>query len=931
MTRKRICLITILPENETPRRIMTGVFSQCNKYGYDVCVVSSLVSVCNYYKNYLQGELNIYNLINPDLFDAFIITPVPMTEDRNLFLYKSLLKKFKDIKKPFVSIDCPFGAFPVVYTDDKLPFYHITEHLIKKHKCRNFDVLSGSDDSQLTNMRLEGIFDALKDNKIDFDINRVFRGDYWYLGGEKLANRYISGELELPDAIICLSDHMAIGLINRLIQNNIRVPEDVIVTGFGAVREAALNTPPVTSCVPFQADTGKKAVDYIHNIFEGKNKTGKEEDKPGKTEIKFGMTCGCKEDFSYTRSYIQNEGRSLKYNYADNNIWNNIDLTMLQESYMAENLTAAVNPKQCIEKIYESKYLIKPYKRFYICLNEDWLKPDLNLVNGYKKNMLLTISAEAGSKYHGYTHHVFFGDGNEIKFPSKKMIPALQEEFSSPQVFYFTPLHFGNECLGYSVLQNNLDEPGIIGEVYRNYLRNINNALEMTRTKNSATYLSEHDSMTQLRNRRGMESFMNIKMKNAGKNDSIFAIVIDMDGLKNRNDKYGHSEGDKGIKIIAKAAASITASEEVCVRGGGDEFFVLGIGRYTDKKIEEKISNFECYIETANETMEIPVSASIGYCLMPYNEEEGFQIVLDKADANMYQIKRAKKRTKRKFQMKRIITVQDISCIGKCSLTVALPVISAMGVEACVLPTAVLSTHTAFKGFTFRDLTKDISKITAHWKEEKLHFDAIYTGYLGSFEQINIIEKFIEEFASNDTLIIVDPCMGDNGVLYSGFTKDFADSMANLCAHADVIAPNLTEAAFMLGIPYADRGYSKEQVEDILKKLAGLGAKKIVLKGISFDEKKLGIAAYDSENEKISWYFHEKMPQNFHGTGDIFASVLTGSLVRGNSLEKSYRLAADFVVESIHATLSHADYNWYGVDFEKAIPFLISQLSDNLP
>ena len=279
--------------------------------------------------------------------------------------------------------------------------------------------------------------------------------------------------------------------------------------------------------------------------------------------------------------------------------------------------------------------------------------------------------------------------------------------------------------------------------------------------------------------------------------------------------------------------------------------------------------------------------------------------------------------------MKRIITVQDISCVGKCSLTVALPVISAMGVEACVLPTAVLSTHTAFKGFTFRDLTGDITAITKHWQQEKICFDAIYTGYLGSLEQINLMHQLIKDFGGGSTRVIVDPCMADNGSLYSGFTPEFAKAMAGLCAKADVIVPNLTEASFLLGEPYIASGYTKEYIEELVKKLAGLGARRVVLKGISFDEKKIGIASYDSDSQKTTWYFHEKMPQNFHGTGDIFASVLTGALVRDFSLDKACRLAADFVVESIKATLSHKDYNWYGVDFESAIPFLISQLSGN--
>lgn len=276
--------------------------------------------------------------------------------------------------------------------------------------------------------------------------------------------------------------------------------------------------------------------------------------------------------------------------------------------------------------------------------------------------------------------------------------------------------------------------------------------------------------------------------------------------------------------------------------------------------------------------------------------------------------------------MKRIITVQDISCVGKCSLTVALPVISAMGVEACVLPTAVLSTHTAFKGFTFRDLTADISAITSHWKQEKIGFDAIYTGYLGSFEQIELMHSLIADFGGGSTRVIVDPCMGDNGALYSGFTPDFAKAMAVLCSKADVIVPNLTEASFMLDVPYLAAGYTKEYIEDLVQKLAGLGSRRVVLKGVSFDDKKIGIVSYDSQNQKISWYFHERMPQSFHGTGDIFASVLTGALVRGFELQDACRLAADFVVEAIRATLSHKDYNWYGVDFESAIPYLVERI-----
>lgn len=285
--------------------------------------------------------------------------------------------------------------------------------------------------------------------------------------------------------------------------------------------------------------------------------------------------------------------------------------------------------------------------------------------------------------------------------------------------------------------------------------------------------------------------------------------------------------------------------------------------------------------------------------------------------------------------MKRILTIQDISCLGKCSLTVALPIISAMGIETCVIPTAVLSTHTAFKDFTFHDLTSDIPQIIDHWKNEKINFDAIYTGYLGSFQQLNIMHQLIDNFISNDTIKIIDPCMADFGKLYTGFTTEFVQEMASLCSKADIIVPNMTEASYLLNIPYIECGYNKEYIEEILKKLASLGAKRVVLKGVQFSNqgddnnstKKIGIATYDSQSERFGWYFHEKIDESFHGTGDIFASVLTGAIMRGISLENACKLAADFVVEAIKNTVNQKDYNWYGVNFESAIPFLVNKLT----
>lgn len=276
--------------------------------------------------------------------------------------------------------------------------------------------------------------------------------------------------------------------------------------------------------------------------------------------------------------------------------------------------------------------------------------------------------------------------------------------------------------------------------------------------------------------------------------------------------------------------------------------------------------------------------------------------------------------------MKRIVTIQDISCFGKCSLTVALPIISAMGVEAVILPTAVLSTHTGgFKNFTFRDLSEDIPKITNHWKAENIDFDAIYTGYLGSFEQIDQMKAFIDE-KSDNTLVFVDPAMADNGKLYTGFTPEFAKHMATLCAKADIIVPNLTEASFMLGIPYVESGYDEEYIRGVLKKLTDLGAKCAVLTGVSFSDDKLGFAMYNCETDEFACYFNEKADAKFHGTGDIFSSVCIGGIMRGKSLFDALKLAADYTLRCIKTTLPNKEKHWYGVEFEKEIPYLVNEL-----
>lgn len=278
-------------------------------------------------------------------------------------------------------------------------------------------------------------------------------------------------------------------------------------------------------------------------------------------------------------------------------------------------------------------------------------------------------------------------------------------------------------------------------------------------------------------------------------------------------------------------------------------------------------------------------------------------------------------------KQKRAMAIHDISCVGRCSLTVALPILSAAGIDTGVLPTSILSTHTGgFEGFTFRDLTEDLVPITDHWKTLNLEFNALYSGFLGSFEQIDLVAKIFDDFKTPDTLVMVDPVMADNGLLYKIYSPEMARGMAKLCAKADLIVPNLTEAAFILDEPYKGESLGREDVESILTKLAALGPNQVVLTGISFNAGRLGAAAYNKTTGKMFYYDCERIEGYFHGTGDVFGSALLGGMMNGMDLEQATKLAVDYTHKCIALTVEADLEKRYGVCFERALPYYIEQL-----
>lgn len=278
-------------------------------------------------------------------------------------------------------------------------------------------------------------------------------------------------------------------------------------------------------------------------------------------------------------------------------------------------------------------------------------------------------------------------------------------------------------------------------------------------------------------------------------------------------------------------------------------------------------------------------------------------------------------------RQKRVMAIHDISGFGRCSLTVALPILSACGIETVCLPTALLSTHTGgIDGYTYLDLTPEIAPISGHWASLGLEFDAVYSGFLGSFEQIDLVGAIFDRYRPKGTLIAVDPVMADNGVLYRTYSPDMAKGMGELCRRADLIMPNVTEACFILGADYTDPPYDEKYIEDLLKRLAVFGAKQTVLTGVCFDSASLGAASLDADDGTVRYAFTERVEGYFHGTGDVFGSALVASVLNGKSLADASRIAAEYTCGAIKRTVAAGSDRRFGVNFEAGLADLAAQV-----
>ncbi|MBQ5316489.1 MAG: GGDEF domain-containing protein [Oscillospiraceae bacterium] len=641
MAQKRIGLIIAYPESTYQQRVLDAACSVCEEYGFDLIVFTMLVQSCHYFKDYLEGELDIYDLINFDELDAVLVSPISLTEnDDNYLLDRIRNMVHEKCDKPVAALDLEFDGRYTAAPDDTVAFEAITEHMIDVHGARNIYFMTGVPEHEVSERRLRGFKNVLARRGMKFDKNKVFPGDFWYTGGEQLADRIASGELEKPDAVICASDHMAIGLCERLKEHGISVPQDVAVTGYDATIEAAANEPALTTYVPEVRKAVHKAVNYLIKEID----SGAELIEPHGSDdngMRICASCGCPENIPYIKSRLFSSLWVGVHNFGKTGYEDMVDVSKFLDSYSFEKFTSASDLESGLKEIYAADWLIRPYSNFWLCLDPDWLDTEKIHLKGYPEQMNIVIHTVP-------TDTLTFGDGqhltlkNDHLFETRKLLPYLHEEHE-PSVFYFVPMHFSNVRFGYAVLQCPVGQKHKISVVFHNWVRNVGNALEMIRSKNKLMMLADRDIMTGLYNRRGMEQELEKTAVHAD-GDEWLVYVIDMDGLKYINDNFGHLEGDFGLKMIASAVMSIARVDDICVRAGGDEFYIIGRGAYDEAQCRRRYDDFIANLDAMSHSSgkEYPILASIGFAHGPLTRD--IDDVLSEADVRMYESKLERQR-----------------------------------------------------------------------------------------------------------------------------------------------------------------------------------------------------------------------------------------------------------------------------------------------
>ncbi len=639
MRRKQICLLTATIESGHGRNILSGAVEQCRRYGYDLSVYSSLVTLdSNDYDKYRLGERDIYDLPDYGSYDGIILDTITLSADLSggmLVHINEMLLEHPEV--PVVCVGTPFGGYPTISGSDEYPLREMCRHVAEFHGRKDICIITGSKGHPEAEKRLEVFVDELERLGIETDSEHIYYGDFWYGSGMALAKEIVSGKRHKPEAVLSASEHMALGLIEELTRNGVRVPEDIIVVSFDAALAGLLEEVSLSAFDSNFKKTAADAVDQLRSVIEPESELSPYQPEPDKM-FRAGMSCGCISPAKSVIPQIRDHIYYTERNYNDEKVMNEIDIGLLMEKYIPEAFAECDSFDECFENIYNYSYLLFPYLNFYMFLREDWIDPDADVVAGYPEKMRLAVtnSTVNGLSFHKAKQSVMLDTG--------KILPFLTEHADRPSVYYFTAVHFKDKMFGCAVIQRDINDEHLVNIVYRTWFRMVNNGLEMVRVRNRYLLLSTHDKMTGLYNRRGMYlEFDRLKEQTPG-GSSIFVSVIDMDGLKYINDLYGHIEGDFGLMLLAEAVQRTAGANEICVRAGGDEFYIIGVDRYPETEPEDRIVRFYEMLSALSEKSEkeYPVSASIGCALG--SSDASLEDLLNEADEKMYKHKMKRKK-----------------------------------------------------------------------------------------------------------------------------------------------------------------------------------------------------------------------------------------------------------------------------------------------
>ena len=631
--RKRIAVIMCDVHHTYQQRILKGIIQQAHALNYDVAVFTMFMNF-DEETNYQYGENNVFKLINYDLFDAVIYAPCSVGKRALREFFADSLKN--RCKVPIIALEFEDPLYHNVIVDDVQCFDDLVSHLIELHHFQDIICLTGFKDNLQAEARLKGYKRAMRRHNLPLLEENMLYGDFWIAAALDLAQKLASGERRMPEAIVCVSDFVAVSLCNRLIELGVKVPEDVVIAGYDVTKESSRNVPSITSYARPLTGMGAQAVLLVHRLLTGEEASPAVEDNG---YLVTAESCGCGEDFSLRLLRHQKRLKTTT-DYQD----------LFNCSHMAESLNSAKTLNTCLERIAGFLYLIRGMNDFYLCLCDAWDDFERNENNGnaykeYTDTMRLRIKVKDCSAMIV-----------DEPFDRSLLLPAMYEESEIPRVWYFTPLHFNERCFGYAALGYG-NNPLAFDQIYHAWSRNINNALEFVRMRN--IYNSMHqrlymasirDTLTGVFNRKGFKRYsaeMFAKSINTGK--QFLVIAADLDCLKPINDTYGHLEGDNAITVTANALNTCLTNGEICARTGGDEFVAVGCADYTEEMIAQYLQHIEQYIQRYNASSEKPyeVGASFGYICRTVTENDDLQAILDEADARMYENKVRRKKNRK--------------------------------------------------------------------------------------------------------------------------------------------------------------------------------------------------------------------------------------------------------------------------------------------